>query len=469
MHNFSLINDYKNYYFIGIGGINMSALAEALWRDGYKVYGSDKADSSAVEHLRSLGIAVNVGTHNASNLPEDAEVVVYNAAISVQNPELALAEERGLVLLDRAGLLGLLMKNFKYAVCVAGTHGKTSTTSMLAEIFMAAGLDPTVMSGGVLPSMGGAMRLSCSLAKGNRDFFIAEACEYHNSFLKFYPYIGIILNIEMDHGDFYKSEAELRESFRSFSAKIPKDGLLIINAEIPDYQDITQGLSCKVLTFGSGGDIFAQDVVFGADGGSEFTAKRRTAEDGCSYRLAVPGRHNISNALAAILAASHFGLKDKKIAEALRGFKGAQRRFQRLGQYNGADIIDDYAHHPTEVAATLTAAKKILEGSEGRLWVVFQPHTHNRTEEFLSEFAKSLSIADKPLILDIYRPAGREEEKSAVHSKDLVDAINNPNKLYLESFDTAVDYARKNLISGDMLITMGAGDVYLAGNRIVAQ
>ncbi|MCL2576338.1 MAG: UDP-N-acetylmuramate--L-alanine ligase [Defluviitaleaceae bacterium] len=424
-----LVNNQTNYYFIGIGGINMSALAEILHQNDYTVSGSDKNDSAAVQHLLSLGIHVNIG-HCAENMPQDAQVVVYNAAVAENNPERAEGVRRGLIMLDRAELLGLLMQNYQYPICVAGTHGKTTTTSMLAEIFMAADANPTVLSGGVLPSMGGAWRA------GDDKYFIAEACEYHNSFLKFHPYIGVILNIEMDHGDFFDGEEGLRRSFRTFAEKIPTDGALIINEEIKDWQGFVAGLQCKIIPYKA---------------------------TNLGYDLAVPGIHNISNANAALACTRLFGLDEQKAAGALQNFTGAKRRFEKKGLCNNAQIIDDYAHHPTEVSVTLTAAKTQCKGN---LWVVFQPHTHNRTAEFLDEFAQALAIADKAILVDIYRPAGREEEQANVHSQDLVKKIGG-GAIYMPSFKEAANHAKTHLKDGDMLITMGAGDVYKIANMIL--
>jgi len=421
MRNFDLGFDYKNIHFIGIGGINMSGLAEALHGDGYVVSGSDQQHSPAVEHLRGLGITVHVG-HDAANLAQDVQVVVYNAAVPASNPERMEGEARGLTFLDRAGLLGLLMRNYERAICVAGTHGKTTTTSMLAEIFMQADCDPTVMSGGILPSMGGAMRIG-----SDRKYFIAESCEYHNSFLKFYPFVGIILNLEMDHSDYFGDEAGLRASFRNFAKKIPESGALIINKKISKFDEITEGLDCQIITFGA--------MPLGFD-------------------MAVPGTHNVENAQAAMAVARFFGLDEKKTKKTLQNFTGAKRRFEKMGMFNDAHIIDDYAHHPTEVAATLNAAREL---KPSRLWVIFQPHTHNRTAEFLQEFAHALNLADEIIITDIYRPAGREEEKAEVHATDLVKLTKNA--LHLPNFDEVVKHLKAELRAGDMAITMGAGDV----------
>ncbi|MCL2620894.1 MAG: UDP-N-acetylmuramate--L-alanine ligase [Defluviitaleaceae bacterium] len=451
MDKLKIVAGCDNYHFVGIGGVNMSALAEVLFREGYTVSGSDKSDSSAVAKLRDLGLVVAIG-HDASNLSKDAQVVVYNAAVPADNPEVSEARQRGLKLLDRAQLLGLLMQNYDYPICVAGTHGKTTTTSMLAEIFMAADADPTVMSGGILPSMGGAMRI------GGRKFFIAEACEYHDSFLNFFPKIGIILNLEMDHGDYFGGEAGLRQSFRRFAELIPADGLLIINNEITGLDEIVSGLNCEVLTFGSGGEVCACDVEFSVDGCSFCRI------DGLGkLALGVPGTHNISNALAAIAVARHFDLPFEKMSEALSVFKGADRRFQRKGQLNGAEIVDDYAHHPTEVSATIGAARNM---EHNRLWVIFQPHTHERTAKFLDEFAGALRGADEVIILDIYRPAGREQEQATVHAQDLARKI-DANCNYAPDFEWAVAYVRKNLKKGDIAITMGAGDVNRLGDMIL--
>ncbi|MDR2166243.1 MAG: UDP-N-acetylmuramate--L-alanine ligase [Clostridiales bacterium] len=429
MQKFDLGFDYRNFHFVGIGGVNMSALAEVLFLAGYSVSGSDKADSPLVAHLRGLGINVSIG-HDAANLPDSAEVVVYNAAVPAKNPEMAAARARGLKFLERPALLGLLMRNYSSAICVAGTHGKTTTTSMLAEIFMAAEADPTVMNGGVLPAMGGTMRIG-----GNRKYFIAEACEYHDSFLQFHPFIGIILNIEMDHSDYFGNEAGLRASFRKFAELIPPDGLLIINHEIHEIHEIVDGLDCQVLTYG---------------------------EERLGFSLNVPGEHNISNAKAAILAARFCGLDEGKIAHALQGFTGALRRFERKGRFNDAEIIDDYAHHPTEVSATLQAAKSL---NPARIWAIFQPHTPGRTAEFLDEFAESLRIADEVLILDIYKPAGREEDESPIHAKDLAAKI--PQSRYIPSFEAAAKHLAEHLAPGDMAITMGAGDVHKVAEMLL--
>jgi UDP-N-acetylmuramate--alanine ligase len=357
----------------------------------------------------------------------------------------------------RTDLLGRLMQNYGKAICVAGTHGKTTTTSMLAEIFMAANTDPTVMNGSVLPSMGGAVRI------GGRDFIMAEACEYHNSFLKLNPTIGIILNVEMDHSDYFANIDAVHASFASFAQKIPKNGLLAINSDTPALPRLIRGLDCDVVAFGQGGPIRPDNIRFGSDGYPVFDVVNSNGKLG-EIILKVPGHHNIQNAMDAITAAMHCNMPFATISAALARFTGALRRFQHIGKYNGATIVDDYAHHPTEVAATISAAKKM---PAGRLWVAFQPHTRARTAEFLNEFAAELSQADHPIVLDIYNPAGREEEQYNVHSKDLAAKITNPNCLYLPSFQATVDHLQQHLAPNDLLITMGAGDVHQIATSLV--
>ena len=462
MKTLNIIEGYNNFHFIGIGGINMSGLAEILHNDGCTITGSDRNDSDIIAALRKRGISVKIG-HDAQNISIDAQIIIYNAAVPDDNPEILEAKTRGLRLMDRAELLGRLMQNYGTAICVAGTHGKTTTTSMLAEIFMAADKDPTVMNGGVLPSMGGALRI------GSRDFIIVEACEYNDSFLKFHPNIGIILNLEMDHSDYFANINALRASFRGFVQRIPEDGLLVINGGIEDVEQIHNGLNCNKSFFGiNTTHQYIDNVCFDDFGHGRFDICSDSGKLG-EIVLKVPGHHNIQNALAAIYTALHCGIDFNTIATALTGFTGAVRRFQHIGQYNGANIVDDYAHHPTEVAATIQAARNV---AHNRLWVVFQPHTRERTAEFLNEFAKELAHADELVILDIFNPAGREEEHCKVHATDLAELAikeNSANCNYLPSFDICVDFLKQNIDKGDLVITMGAGDVHKVAEILVLQ
>jgi len=452
MKRLSIAENCNNYHFIGIGGINMSGLAEILHSDGCAVTGSDRSDSDIIAGLRNRGIYVNIG-HDAQNITKNTEIAVYNAAVPQDNPEVLAAKARNLRLMDRAELLGRLMQNFDTSICVAGTHGKTTTTSMLAEIFMTADTDPTVMNGGILPSMGGAMR------NGARKYIIAEACEYNNSFLKFNPNIGIILNLEMDHSDFFPDIHAMRASFASFAKKIQRDGLLVINGDVESLHHLIRGLDCDVVAFGKNGSLRAENIRISDVGYPIFDVVTNSKNLG-EINLQVPGEHNMQNALAAIAVALHCGIDFAAIAVALSQFTGAHRRFQHIGHCNGATIVDDYAHHPTEVKATIQAAKNI---PHNRLWVVFQPHTRKRTEEFLDDFAKELAQSEELIILDIFNPAGREEEHCQIHAKDLADRtakINNANTRYLPSFQACEDFLRHHISPNDLVITMGAGNVY---------
>jgi len=452
MYNIKIVEECKNFHFIGIGGINMSGLAEILFRAGYSVAGSDQKDSENVDRLRKAGIDVKIG-HDDKNIDDDAEscVVVYNSAVPMDNPEIFKAKKMNLRLMDRAELLGRLMSNYEKSICVAGTHGKTTTTSMLAEIFVFAGRNPTVLNGGILNSIGGALRI------GGQDVIIAEACEYHNNFLKFYPHVGIILNLEMDHSDFFKDIDHLRRSFADFSKNIHKDGLLVINGGIPNLQQFEEASDCRVTAFGKNGQLTAENISYDSLGCGKFEVFEKDVCLG-SMSLAVPGEHNIQNALAAASCALDFGIDFSDIKGALAAFKGAARRFTLMGSFNGAAIVDDYAHHPTEVAATIAAARNM---EIGRLWAVFQPHTHTRTKLYLSEFALALAAADYAIVLDIYNPVGREEESCPIHSKDLAAAASKhtPNCLYMPDFDAAAAHLKEHVRPGDMVITMGAGNV----------
>ena len=458
MSKLNIIENCSNFHFIGIGGIHMSGLAEILHREKYGISGSDRDNSENVARLNAAGIKVKIG-HNAQNIPADCEIVVYNAAIPWDNEEMLAAKTRGLRLMDRAELVGRLMQNYTHAICVAGTHGKTTTTSMLSVIFMAANTNPTVLNGGILAAMGGALRI------GGRDVFIAEACEYHNSFLKFFPTTGVILNMEMDHSDFFPDFSTLSQSFLNFAKKIPKDGMLVINGESGGLNSFLKGVNSNICVFGTSGGLTAQNLSFDQRGCSVFDVVRDGKLLG-GISLAVPGRHNVQNALAACACALGHGIAFPVISQSLATFTGAQRRFQRVGEFMGAEIVDDYAHHPTEIAATLSAAKKI---AHRRLWAVFQPHTNTRTRQFLSEFAKSLAAADESIVLDIYSPAGREENDRPIHAKDLVREVQGlgMDSRYMPNFDAAKEYLTRHVQPGDIVITMGAGNIGELAHKLV--
>ena len=365
-------NHPSSIYFVGIGGISMSGLAEILADAGFRVSGSDRSKSPLTETLERKGITVFYG-QRAANITDDIDCVVFTSAIHKDNPEYIATMEKGIPHLTRAQLLGEIMQNYKTPIAISGTHGKTTTTSMVSEILLHAGTDPTLSIGGMLKSIGGNIRV------GSTDLFVTEACEYTNSFLSFFPKIGIILNIEEDHLDFFKDIHDIRSSFRRFAALLPADGTLIINRTIPDVEEIYEGLPCRVITFGGkDADYSVFRIHYDDKGCAEFELQS-TGKPPCTFKLSVPGEHNIYNALAAIALADLFAIPRDKTAKALAGFHGTDRRFEYKGCLNGFTIIDDYAHHPSEITATLTAAQNY---PHQKLWVVFQPHSrpHGKTD-----------------------------------------------------------------------------------------
>ncbi|WWR16002.1 UDP-N-acetylmuramate--L-alanine ligase [Lachnospiraceae bacterium JLR.KK008] len=445
-------------HFIGIGGISMSGLAEILLEAGFIISGSDVRRSPLTEMLESRGVSVFY-TQSASNLTDDIDLVVYTAAIHTGNPEFLAIAQKGLPSLTRAQLLGQIMRNYETPVAVSGTHGKTTTTSMIAEILLKAEADPTLSVGGILQSLGGNIRV------GKSGYFVTEACEYTNSFLSFYPKIGIILNVEEDHMDFFKDIHEIRESFHKFASLIPEDGLLIVNGEIEALDSITKDLKCRIVTYGSdpANDYFYRDLTFGETGLPSFTLHHKSGQPE-TVSLNVPGEHNVLNALAAIALSDALSLPRQTALAALAQFHGTDRRFEYKGEIGGVTIIDDYAHHPTEISATLRAAANYPHKT---LWCVFQPHTYTRTKAFLPEFAQALSLADKIVLADIY--AARETDTLGISSRTLQEEIQKSGKdcFYFPSFDEIENFLLEKCINGDLLITMGAGDIVKVGENLL--
>lgn len=447
-------------HFIGIGGISMSGLAEILLEEGFTVSGSDAKESSLTKLLEEKGAKVFYG-QRGSNIESGVQVVVYTAAIHPDNPEFARAKELDLPMLTRAELLGQIMRNYDTPIAVSGTHGKTTTTSMLSHVLLKGNCDPTISVGGILPAIGGNIRV------GQSETFLTEACEYTNSFLSFFPKISIILNIDADHLDFFKDIEDIRRSFRKFAELLPEDGALIINADTPEYQQITKDLSCRVITYSleHDADYTASDITYDEFGHGSFTVSFQGQPLG-TCTLQVPGIHNVSNALSAVAAAQLLDLSWDVIAEGLNSFTGTDRRFQYKGQVGGVTIIDDYAHHPTEIEATLHAAKNY---PHKKTWCVFQPHTYTRTKALLPEFAQALSLADHVVLADIY--AARETDTLGISSEDLCKKIvelGTPCE-YFPTFDEIENFLLENCTQGDLLITMGAGDVVNIGEQLLGQ
>ena len=447
-------------HFIGIGGISMSGLAEILLEEGFTISGSDAKQSALTDSLAQKGATIYIG-QKASNLSIRPALVVYTAAIREDNEEFKAAVDAGIPMLSRAELLGQIMDNYEKSIAVAGTHGKTTTTSMISQILLVAKADPTISVGGILEAIGGNIRV------GGSEVFITEACEYTNSFLHFHPKYSIITSVEAEHLDFFKDIDDIRRSFHEFVGNTAHDGVLIINGQIAALDQITNNLSCSVTTYGlcENDDFYAKNITYNDHACGTYTLMHKT-EDLGTVSLSVPGRHNVSNSLAAIALCLNLGLPLDVIKKGLLQFGGTKRRFEYKGTKNGITVIDDYAHHPTEVAATLTAARNY---PHGRIICVFQPHTYSRTKAFLSDFARVLSMADIVVLADIY--AAREKNTIGISSKDLLAELqkNGQESYYFPSFDEIEKFLSEKCINNDLLITMGAGDVYLIGEHLLQQ
>ena len=448
----------EHIYFIGIGGISMSGLAEILASRGHQVSGTDVKETAVTKHLQSLGIHINFG-HRAENITDDITLVVYTAAIHDDNPELRAAHEKGIRIMDRAHLLGQIMDEYHDSVAVSGTHGKTTTTSMVSEILLAAEKDPTITVGGILPTIGSNLRI------GNSPYFVAEACEYFDSFLQFNPFIAIILNVESDHLDYFKTLENIRRSFHAFAQRVPDKGLLAISEKIDNVEELTDGLTCHVETFGLSekANWRAENIVHEADGRNSFDVYHNGAFF-TTIHLHIPGEHNITNALAAIAASAFLGAAPEDCVKGLHHYTGTERRFQLKGKKDGITVIDDYAHHPTEIKAALAAAQNVQHNTT---WCVFQPHTFSRTRFLFDEFGEAFGDADEIIIADIF--AARETDDGTVSAAQLADRIAQTGKSarYVGDFAAIEAYLREHCKSGDLLMTVGAGDVYKIGENFL--
>jgi UDP-N-acetylmuramate--alanine ligase len=442
----------KKVHFIGIGGISMSALAEILLEKGYDVSGSDMKSSNIVEKLKEKGAVIYIG-HQANNVVS-SDLIVYTAAVSQDNPEILKAAELNIPMMDRAEFLGALMKGHKFNIAVSGTHGKTTTTSMMSHILMEAKADPTILVGGELDLIDGNVRT------GKSEYFITEACEYKGSFLKFYPYIGIILNIDADHLDYYRDIDHIKETFEQFTKLIPENGYLVGNAEDERVEDLMNKCSCNTISYGfSKGNLQARNIDFNIKGCASFDV----IQDGnfiFTITLSVPGKHNVLNSLSSIASALALNIEQEHIIHGLASFRGTHKRFELKGVKNGVTVIDDYAHHPTEIKATLSTAKKY---PHKRIICVFQPHTYSRTITLLEDFAESFYDADEVILADIY--AAREKNTGVVSSDTLGDKLREKGIkcTNIHSFGEITDYLRENTFDGDLVLTVGAGDIVKVG------
>ena len=450
MTNLISLSNKKKIHFIGIGGISMSGLAEIVHNRGFNVTGSDMKCSNTTKHLESLNIPIYYG-HAASNIENDVDLIVYTAAIHDTNPEIVEAKAKNIELVTRSQFLGLIMKDYDFPICVSGTHGKTTTTSMLAHGLLAANLDPTISVGGILKAINGNIRI------GHTKYFLTEACEYCNSFLDFFPKVGIILNIEEDHLDFFKDINDIRTSFQNFASLIPADGFLAINGVTPNLDEFTKPLSCIVETFGFDKHFnwYATNIQYDNKACASFDVYYNDTFM-IKLKLHVTGDHNILNALSVCSVFNFLGLDLNLLNEGVKEFTGANQRFEIKGSFNHITVVDDYAHHPTEINATLDVAGRY---PHKHLYVVFQPHTYTRTKAFLKDFAKVLQKAENIIITDIY--AAREKDPGDISSNDIVKLIEESGKsaLYMKEFTDIADYLKAHATEGDLIITMGAGNV----------
>ena len=449
------IHDYltpgHTAHLVGIGGVSMSPLAEVLHKMGVTITGSDMNDSATVEHLRALGIPVAIG-HRAENV-QGADLIIRTAAVHDDNPEIAQAHAQGIPVFERAQAWGSIMRGYKNALCISGTHGKTTTTSMCTHIIMASQMDPTVMIGGTLPLLGSGYRV------GHGDTIILESCEYCNSFLSFFPTVAVILNIEADHLDFFKDLDDVEHSFRAFADRVPENGVIVANADDANTMHTLEGETRPVLTFGlEEGDVHAANLTWNR-GLPTFDIIYR-GEVFTRVGLRVPGEHNVKNALAAAAAAISLAVSPKAVSEGLNAFRGAGRRFEHKGTYNGAEVFDDYAHHPGELQALLSAARTL--GYE-RIICAFQPHTYTRTKALFDDFVKVLRQPDITLLAEIY-PA-RETDNLGISSQNLADQI--PGSIYCPTLEDVTVRLKELAQPGDLILTVGAGNIYTAGEALL--
>lgn len=455
------MTDFEQYlvptrkgHLIGIGGVSMSPLAEVLNGMGLSISGSDMNESEKTEHLRSLGVSVKIG-HSADNITDNTDFVVRTAAVRDENPEIVAAHARGIPVYERTQAWGAIMRDYTNALCISGTHGKTTTTSMSTHILMAAQRDPTVMIGGTLPLLQAGHRV------GKGDTIVLESCEYYNSFHAFFPTIAVILNIEADHLDFFKDLEDVKASFRKFAALVPENGHIVANYDDKNTMEALASLNRKLFTFGLSdkADVYAENIERkGAQ--TEFDVMYR-GELFTHVSLRVPGLHNVKNALAASAAAICLGIDPTAVTYGLAGFTGAGRRFEFKGKFNGADVYDDYAHHPGELKALIDAVEPL---GYKRVIVVFQPHTFSRTKALFNDFIEQLRRPNIAYLAEIY--AAREKNTLGISSADL--AKNIPDSRYFASFDEIEQSLKKTAAPGDIILTVGAGDVYKLGERLVA-
>ena len=448
----------KTIHMIGISGISMSGIAEILLSNGVNITGSTIELSKPAKRLQDKGVKITIGED--PSLVENADIVVYTAAISNNNSELIRAKELGLPVYERAKFLGLMTKEYKNVICISGTHGKSTTTGMVASCFLEANLNPTIQIGAYLP------KIDANYHVGNKDYFIMEACEYVDSFLSFFPTSEIILNIDNDHLDYFKNLDNIKKSFSKYAHLLPEDGKLVLNGDDKNTMDIDIPNNINVLTYAinNNADVIAKNITFDELGNSEFYVYYKE-ELFSKIKLNVLGIHNVYNALATISLCIMYNIDKNAIQKGLFEYKGVERRFQLKGKLNNNVLIyDDYAHHPTEINSTINSVKTIKHNKN---WAVFQAHTYSRTKEHLNDFANILKQFDNIIIAPIY--AAREINIYDIHEEDLVNLIKkeNNNVIFLESFEKIEEYLKTNTKENDLIITIGAGDINKVAENLV--
>ncbi len=451
-----MLENMKKLHFIGIGGVGMSAIAYVVHKLGGQVSGSDEKSSRLTENLEREGVKIYYG--HARGQIGQCDAVVLSTAINQSNPEVAEARERGIPVLHRSDILAALI-NSNFGIAVAGAHGKTTTTSMLSCLAVAAGLDPTVLIGGEVAALGGNARY------GKSDYLIAEADESDGSFLKFFPHLAILTNIENDHMDFYHTMERMHGAFAQFAGQLAEGGALILCFDDKALRELAKSVKQKVISYAidDDADYCAKNVQYDKDGTSYDVFYKGDLLG--QIRLAVPGRHNVLNSLAVVAAGRFLNLAFPSIADALQSFSGAKRRFEIKGRMNGALVVDDYAHHPTEIKTTLTAARQTRPN---RLICAFQPHRYTRTQFLKEDFGKCFDVCDLLILTDIY--AASEQPIAGVNGQTLVEEVKRQTgqeAVYAATVGDVADYLAGIAQEGDMIVTVGAGDIYKAGEMLL--
>ena len=461
MPNIDNLKKYKNIHMIGIGGVSMSGIAEILYNWGFNVTGSDGSDSETIQILIKRGIKVTIG-HNLEDVKK-ADVIVYSAAIKQDDLEMVEAKKLNIPTIERADFLGGLTRCFEDTICISGTHGKTTTTSMISLCFVNALTDPSIQVGAYLKQLDGNYRV------GNSEHFIIEACEYVESFLKFSPKAELILNIDNDHLDYFKTFDNIKNAFVKYVKLLPKNGILVINGDDKNCLDLSKYTNADIITYGINNNnvnFYAKNITFNDDGFAKFDVYHNNKFLD-TFELSIPGIHNVSNALACISICMKYNISKNVIKSSLLNFTGAHRRFEFKGKINNSvSVYDDYGHHPTEIVAT---AKSLMNKKYNKSWVIFQPHTYSRTKNLLDDFADALLNFDNVIVLDIY--AAREVNIYNISSKDLVNKLVSlkKNALYIPNFEECTKYVKEHVDDNDIVLTLGAGTITNIGPMLVGE